>query len=329
MASFFAEYGLFVLEFVTIAGVVVLGIVIILSVARKGQDQDGLTIEHINKAVEQRADAVRKSMLGRKDARKLIKQRNKEQQQERKQAKLDSAPKRPRVFVLDFKGDIRATATASLREEVSAIIAVAEKGDEVLLRLENAGGAVHEHGLAASQLLRLRARGVSLTIAVDKVAASGGYLMACAADRIIAAPFAIIGSIGVLVQLPNFHRLLGDKGVDFEQITAGRYKRTLTLFGENTDEGREKMKQELVEVHELFQQQIKDLRPAVDIDKVATGEHWYGSQALALDLIDEIGTSDDFLLKSAESADLYRLSYKRHRKLIERMLQGAEGLLYR
>jgi serine protease SohB len=188
---------------------------------------------------------------------------------------------------------------------------------------------VHEHGLAASQLLRLRARGIPLTIAVDKVAASGGYLMACAADRIVAAPYAILGSIGVLVQLPNFHRLLEEKGVDFEQITAGRYKRTLTLFGENTDEGREKMKKELVEVHELFQKQVSELRPIVDLEQVATGEHWYGSQALELKLIDEIGTSDDYLLKAAESADVFRISYRRHRKPLERMLQSAEGLLYR
>ena len=329
MGSFFAEYGLFLLEFLTIAVIVVFGVLLIVSVAKKGQDQDGLSIEHINKTVENRTDAVQRTILGRKDSRKLVKQRHKAEQQERKQNKLSAAAKRPRVFVLDFKGDIRATATASLREEISAIIAVAQKGDEVLLRLENAGGAVHEHGLAASQLLRLRSRGIGLTIAIDKVAASGGYLMACAADRIIAAPFAIIGSIGVLVQLPNFHRLLGDKGIDFELITAGRYKRTLTLFGENTDEGREKMKEELTEVHELFQQQIKELRPAVDLDQVATGEHWYGSRALELNLIDEIGTSDDFLLKAAESADLYKLSYKRHRKVLERMLQSAEGLLYR
>jgi serine protease SohB len=231
--------------------------------------------------------------------------------------------------VLDFKGDIRASATSSLREEVTAIIDIADKDDEVLLRLENAGGAVHEHGLAASQLLRLRARGIRITAAVDKVAASGGYLMACTADRIIAAPFAILGSIGVLAQLPNFHRWLEDKGIDFEQITAGRYKRTLTLFGENTEEGRDKMREELVEVHELFKRQVMELRPVVDLEQVATGEHWYGRRALELNLIDEIGTSDDYLLQSAESADVFRLSYRRHRKPLERMLQSAEGLLYR
>jgi len=328
MSAFLSEYGLFLLQFLTVAVIVVVSILIVFAAARKAQDQDGLTIEHINKTVEKRTDSVRRALLGRRDSRKLARRRSRERKdRQRKDRQADAAPRR-RVFVLDFKGDIRATATASLREEVSVIIAIARQGDEVLLRLENAGGAVHEHGLAASQLTRLRARGITLTIAVDKVAASGGYLMACTADRILAAPFAIIGSIGVLVQLPNFHRLLDAKGIDFEQITAGRYKRTLSLFGPNTDEGREKMKEELVEVHELFQRQIAELRPAVDLAKVATGEHWYGSRALELELIDEIGTSDDYLLKAVETADLYRLSYRRPRRLIERVMQSAEGLLY-
>lgn len=322
----FAEYGLFLLELLTIAAIVVLVALLILSAARRSQEHEGLTIEHLNKTAQQRSDIVRRALLGRRDSRKLLRQRDKAEKAERKKVKADD---RRRVFVVDFKGDIRASATASLREEVSAIIDVARKGDEVLLRLENAGGAVHEHGLAASQLLRLRARGIPLTAAVDKVAASGGYLMACAADRIIAAPFAIIGSIGVLVQLPNFHRLLESKGIDFEQITAGQYKRKLSLFGQNTDEGREKMREEVVEVHELFQRQVRDLRPSVDLERVATGEHWYGSRALELNLIDEIGTSDDFLLKAAAAADVYRFAWKRPRRFVERMLQGAEGLLYR
>ena len=321
-----AEYGLFLLELLTIAAIVILVALLVISTARRSQEHEGLTVEHLNKTAQQRADVVRRALLGRRDSRKLQRQRDKAKKAERRKLKADD---RRRVYVVDFKGDIRASATASLREEISAIIDVARKGDEVLLRLENAGGAVHEHGLAASQLLRLRARGIPLTAAVDKVAASGGYLMACAADRIIAAPFAIIGSIGVLVQLPNFHRLLEAKGIDFEQITAGPYKRKLSLFGQNTDEGREKMKEEVVEVHELFQRQVRELRPSVDLERVATGEHWYGSRALELNLIDEIGTSDDFLLKAAESADVYRLAWKRPRRFIERMLQGAEGLLYR
>jgi serine protease SohB len=326
--SFLSDYSVFLLELITIAAIVVVSFLIILSAAKKPHERSHLSVEHLNESVKQRTDAARRTILGKRESRKLVRERKKEEKQ-KQSAKNESESRRPRIFVLDFKGDIRATATASLREEISAVIELAEKRDEVLVRLENAGGAVHEHGLAASQLLRLRARGITLTVAVDKVAASGGYLMACAADRIVAAPFAVIGSIGVLMQMPNFHRLLEQKGVDFEQITAGKFKRTLTVFGENTDEGREKVKEELIEVHELFQNRIKELRPGVDLEQVATGEHWYGDRARELNLIDEIGTSDDFLLNAADRADLYKLSYKRQLKFVERMLHSAEGLLYR
>lgn len=328
MLSFLSEYSVFLIELVTIAAIVVASFLIILSAAKKPHEKSHLSVEHLNESVKQRTDAARRTILGKRESRKLLKQRKKEDK-ERKAANKESESQRPRIFVIDFKGDIRATATASLREEISAVIELADKNDEVLVRLENAGGTVHEHGLAASQLLRLRARGIPLTVAVDKVAASGGYLMACAGDRIVAAPFAIIGSIGVLMQMPNFHRLLEQKGVDFEQITAGKFKRTLTVFGENTDEDRDKVKEELIEVHELFQNRIRELRPGVDLEQVATGEHWYGDRALELNLIDEIGTSDDFLLNAADRADLYKLTYKRDLKFLERMLHGAEGLLYR
>ncbi len=231
--------------------------------------------------------------------------------------------------MIDFKGDIRATATTSLREEVSAVLAVASEDDQVLVRLENSGGTVHEHGLAASQLLRIREKNIPLLVSVDKVAASGGYLMACVASHIIAAPFAIVGSIGVIAQLPNFNRFLEDKGVDFEQITAGRYKRTVTMFGKNTDEDRGKLKEEIEDVHELFKMQILGHRPQIDIERISTGEHWYGTRALELGLIDEIRTSDDFLSEAATESDLYGLTFKRKKSLPERLLGGAESLLGR
>ena len=323
MAQFLSEYGLFLLELLTVLILVGLAAVLIAAAARRGAGSDGLTIEHLNEDLERKADLMRRVLLGKDRFRKQARARARQRKRERREKSAD----RRRVFVLDFKGDIRASAAASLREEVSAILAVAEDSDEVVLRLENAGGAVHEHGFAASQLLRLKNRRLRLTIAVDKVAASGGYLMACIADHLIAAPFAIIGSIGVVAQLPNFHRLLENKGIDFEQITAGRYKRTLTLFGENTEEGRQKLREELDEVHALFKRQIAEQRPAVDLESVATGEHWYGTRALELALIDAIGTSEDYLLAAADDADLYKVTYKRKRSLQERFVGGAEGLL--
>ena len=324
MAEFFTDYGLFLAELLTFAVIVVVVVVLVVSSSKRASQQDGLTVEHLNERFESLGDTVRRTVDGSDCFKQSVKARRKVRKRQDKKGS-----DRKRMFVIDFKGDIRASATASVREEVSAMLSASKTDDRVLVRLENPGGTVHEHGLAASQLLRIKQHGLNLVVAVDKVAASGGYLMACVADEIIAAPFAIIGSIGVIAQLPNFHRLLEAKGVDFEQVTAGRYKRTLTLFGENTEEGREKLREELEDVHELFKRQISEHRAQVDVDKVSTGEHWYGVKALELDLIDRISTSDDFLLEAAADFDLYSVSYRRRRSLPERVMSGAESLLSR
>ncbi len=224
-----------------------------------------------------------------------------------------------RLFVINFDGDVEASGVENLREEITAIISIADKKDEVLLRLESPGGLVHSYGLAASQLSRIKAANLKLTIAVDQVAASGGYMMACVADKIIAAPFAILGSIGVVAELPNFHRLLKHNKVDYEQHTAGEYKRTITMFSENTEAGRKKFKQELEETHQLFKQFIEQNRPDLDLKKVATGEHWYGTQALELGLIDEILTSDDYIVSKAEDTDIFEIEYHIKKPLAERL----------
>ena len=229
--------------------------------------------------------------------------------------------------MLGFKGDIKASDVSSLREEISALLTFATDNDEIVVLLESAGGTVHGYGLAASQLKRVRDKKIKLTVAVDKVAASGGYMMACVADKIIAAPFAIIGSIGVLTQIPNFHRLLKKHNVDFEQITAGQYKRTLTLFGENTDQDREKVQEELEETHQLFKNFIKENRGDVDIEKIATGEHWYGSQAMELKLVDELKTSDDYLSDAVKNADIYEIQYIRKKPMSEKIISFGAKLL--
>ena len=327
MSEFLAAYGLFLAQLATLAFVLFLIVAFIVASRRRGHP-DGLVVEHLNRKLEDSADELRLAIEGKGRYKKALKARRKERKREEKARAKEEAPK-PRLYVLDFKGDLRATAAASLREEVSAVLRVAKPGEQVLVRLENSGGTVHEHGFAASQLVRLKQHGLKLVVAVDKVAASGGYLMACVADRLIAAPFAIVGSIGVLAQLPNFHRLLEEKGVEYEQIMAGRYKRTLTMFGRNTDEGRAKLQQEVEDIHELFKAQIREHRPQVDIERVATGEHWYGVRALELALVDELRTSDDVLLEAAKDHDVYHVAYKRRRSLQERVLGGAESLLSR
>jgi serine protease SohB len=317
VSEFLAAYGLFLAELATFALVLVIVVVLVAASRRRGH-AEGLVVEHLNRQYEDVEDSLKLAIEGKARHKKAVKARHKERKREDKaRDKVGSA--KPRLFVLDFKGDLRA----------SAVLRVAKPGEQVLVRLENSGGTVHEHGFAASQLTRLKQHELKLVVAVDKVAASGGYLMACVADRLIAAPFAIIGSIGVLAQLPNFHRLLEEKGVDFEQVMAGRYKRTLTMFGKNTDEGREKLKEEVADIHELFKAQIREHRPQVDVEQVATGEHWYGIRALELKLVDEIKTSDDVLVETAKDHDLYHIAYKRRRGWQERVLGGAESLLTR
>jgi serine protease SohB len=239
----------------------------------------------------------------------------------KKQAK-EKVDKR-NIFIVDFDGDIKATAVSALREEITAILSVATPQDEVVVRVESGGGMVHAYGLAAAQLARVKEKNIPLTVTIDKVAASGGYLMACVANKILAAPFAIVGSIGVIIQLPNFHRLLREKNIDFEQLTAGNFKRTLTVFGHNTEKGREKLQEEIEEVHDLFKAAIKTNRQQIDIDKVATGEHWLGSQALGLKLVDEVRTSDDYLTSQINDANLFEITYHVKKSLGSKLTSAA------
>ncbi len=321
MTAFFAEYGLFLLKVVTIVVAIIVVIGVAAAAGRKA-GHDGLEVESINKKYKTLAATLRQAVT-HKSARK------KEAKEEKKRAKADAkeAASRPRSFVIDFKGDLKASAVPSLREEVSAILEVATADDEVIVRLENHGGVVHEHGLAASQLARIRDRDIPLIVCVDKVAASGGYLMACVASKIYAAPFAILGSIGVLAQIPNFNRLLDSHGIDFEQITAGKYKRTVTMFGENTDEDRAKLKEELEDVHELFKAAVSKYRPDLDLDKIATGEHWYGTQALELGLADEIRTSDEVLADLVADRELYEVAYRIKQPLQKRLMANIDSTL--
>ena len=319
MTEALIDYGLFLAKTLTILISIGLLLAGIIRARRTGHlDGDHLEVTSLNDRYRELAHQLRRASSPKKAFLKSLKADRKAEKEREKNLKES----RNRLFVIDFKGDIKATESGALREAITGILLEKREGDRVLIRLENAGGLVTEHGLAASQLTRLRARGIPLIVAVDKVAASGGYLMAVVADRIIAAPFAVVGSIGVVAQLPNFHRVLERHGVDYELHTAGDYKRTLTLFGENTEAGREKLRQQLEETHGLFKDFIRDYRPSLDLAQVATGEYWHGRQALALGLIDEIKTSDDFLLEAADTADLYKVSYATHKKPLDRLLSS-------
>lgn len=334
--EFFAEYGLFLAK--TVTAIIAIGLVIslIANASQKGRqssEKGHIEITKLNQQYEQVSEAMSVAMLDESEqkaqAKKLQKEKKKRAKSAAKKDKktedddIDSSTKK-RVFALKFKGNISAAEVANLREEVTAILTQAKPEDEVVVRLESAGGMVHSYGLASSQLDRLRKQAIPLTICVDKVAASGGYMMACVADKILAAPFAVIGSIGVVAQMPNFHRLLKKHDVDFELLTAGEHKRTLTIFGENTDKGREKFVEDLEDTHLLFKSYVSERRPQVDIEKVATGDVWFGTRAAELALIDEIKTSDEYLTEQVKQADVYEISYVQKKKLHQRLGMAAE-----
>ncbi|MBT7951135.1 MAG: protease SohB [Gammaproteobacteria bacterium] len=324
--EFILEYGMFLAKFGTVllAVIALIVVVLVFLLKAKGGGDDHLDIKNINHKFEHMQLMLESAIFSKKEFKQSVKDVKAKHKKEEK--KSDEADERRRLFVLDFKGDIRATEVASLREEISSLLTVCRKNDEVVVLVESGGGTVHGYGLAASQLKRIRDKNIKLTVSVDKVAASGGYMMACVADHIIAAPFAILGSIGVLAQIPNFNKLLKKHDIDFEQIAAGKYKRTLTMFGENTDADREKLKEELEETHILFKAFVKENRDKVDIEKIATGEHWYGKQALELGLIDEIRTSDDYLGSATANADVYEIEYVRKKPFIEKIFSSTVKL---
>jgi serine protease SohB len=311
-------------------GLVVVGVTIVIgmvlaNVRGHRTGTRNLLVRSMNEALEHARDQIRAGLMTSKAWKRFVKKRKKEQAGKEE-------PER-RVFVLDFEGDITASAVSELRALVTALLGVVESGDEVVVRLDSPGGLVPQYGLAASQLARVRARKVPLTVCVDRIAASGGYLMACEADRIVAAPFAIIGSIGVVAPVPNLHRLLTSYGVDYEEVTAGQFKRTVSLLGEISEEGRKKFREQLEDVHVLFKDAVARNRKDLDIDRVATGEYWFGARAVDLKLVDEVRTSDDYLLERLEGAKLVHLELDTGPTLRERMglaVSGAlDGLLLR
>ncbi|MEL4282410.1 MULTISPECIES: protease SohB [Shewanella] len=319
--EFLYEYGMFLAKAVTIVVALVAVIIVVLaSTVKHKSDKGELRITNLSEELEELKHSLKEELLSKKQFKAYEKQLKADEKAKEKAAEEDSKGK---VFVIDFKGSIDAAEVASLREEISAILTIAEKGDEVVVNVESGGGMVHGYGLASSQLDRLRQAEIPLTICVDKVAASGGYMMACVANKVYAAPFAIVGSIGVVAQLPNFNRLLKKHEIDYEQHTAGDFKRTLTVFGENTDEGRQKFQQELEETHVLFKAFVSKYRPQLDLAKVATGEHWYGQQAVELGLIDAISTSDDVLMQLAGERTVYKLRYQVRKKLADKIAHGA------
>ncbi|MGB1028236.1 MAG: protease SohB [Pseudoalteromonas marina] len=319
--EFLYEYGLFFAKTVTF--VIAIGVILMMLVgaavkpkAKKGEIQ----IDDVSAQLSELKEDFLLNTLSKKELKAYDKERK------ALDKKSDKEGSKPRLYVVDFIGSMDAHEVESLREEITAIISIADpKKDKVLIRLESGGGVVHGYGLAASQLQRIKSAGIPLSVSIDKVAASGGYMMACVADEILAAPFAIVGSIGVIAQIPNFNKILKKNDVEFEQITAGEFKRTLTLFGENTDKAREKFRDEIEQTHDLFKTFVSSQRPSLNIDQVATGEHWFATQAIEKGLVDVIKTSDDALLEQQSERQIYKIKYKVKKGLSDKFALGLSS----
>jgi len=345
VGEFFFNYGLFFFKLLTFFLLFVAAVIILTSLGGRGRRENGtITVTNINEQLDFSRDVLQSMVLDPADLKESEKKKKKKQKLEAKEKKaaakqaaknrgdgttIVDEKKRRRVYTLDFTGDIRASQVENLRREITAILSMADVYDEVLVRVESGGGTVHGYGLAAAQLQRVRDKNITLTVSVDKVAASGGYLMACVANKIIAAPFAIIGSIGVMAQIPNVNRLLKRYDIDVELVTAGEYKRTLTVLGENTEKGRQKFISDLEVIHDQFKNFISRFRPQTVIADVATGEVWSGEAAVRMKLVDEIGTSDDYLVDCCDQADVYRVKYEEKKSLPEKLGLAAEASIDR
>ena len=327
MTDFFLNYGLFLAKTVTIVAAIsaVMLFSVFLASRKEARKKNAIEIRKINEKYDDMAMAMNVSMLHKEGLKKYLKD-EKEKLKEIVKSIKDGVHKK-RIYVLNFHGDIRASAVSSLREEITAILTVATENDEVFIRLESGGGVVHGYGLGASQLMRIREKNIPLTVSVDKVAASGGYMMACVGSRILAAPFSIIGSIGVIAQVPNFNRVLKKHDIEYDQFTAGEFKRTVTMFGENTDEAKAKFREEIEDIHVLFKDFIVQHRPDVDIVKISTGESWPGTRALEKKLVDELKTSDDYLLERSKDTDIYEIKYVSKKSLGKRIGLQIQRLL--
>lgn len=323
------DYVTFLAKTITIvvAFLFIIGTIVSAAARNRSESVQGrLEVRKLNQVLDSYRDTLNEEMLSPVALKRYLKQQNKQAKKERKS---DSDSSNKRLFFIEFKGDIQAVSAEFLSYEISAILTQLNSEDEVLVSIDSPGGAVSGYGFAASQLQRIRDADVKLTVAIDQVAASGGYLMAVVANKIIAAPFAAVGSIGVVAQIPNFHKLLKKNEVDVDVFTSGEFKRTVTLFGENTESGKEKFQNQLDQIHQQFKDLVLKYRPEIDIAQVSTGEAWLASQAIDFGLVDELTTSDAYLMKACEEGDVFKVKWLPKLSVTEKLVHRVEAVLGR
>ena len=274
------------------------------------KDKKSLKLENLKKEYNDYIRQFYQKTMNKKNFKKYLKGFYKNEKKESPKTSL---------FVLSFKGDIMASQVKNLRDEISFILEVAKPKDEVVILIESRGGSVSHYGLAANQLQRLRERDIPLTVCVDKVAGSGGYLMACVGNQILSSPFAFIGSIGVMFGVPNVHDFLKKHDVNYEEFTAGKFKRTVTPFGKITEEKKDRLQSQLNLIHDQFKNFVRRYRE-IDLEETATGEAWLAEEALKKGLVDKLQCSDDYILEQMKTRNVYKVSLKSPQSFFERIL---------
>ena len=237
-------------------------------------------------------------------------------------------PDKSNLYYLEFEGDIQASEAAKLKQEILVCLQVAKPTDVFLILVESSGGSVSNYGDLYSVMEMIKKRGHTLWVAIDRVAASGGYLISLPADKIFATPFALIGSIGVLSEVPNFGGLLDKYGVKMEEYTAGERKMNISMFRENGEEQKEHHRKKLGKIHELFKAQLVKYRggliekKGVDIGELMEGDFWMGENAFELGLVDELKSSVEILLDEKDHFNILKVNYHNEPKMA-----GIMGML--
>lgn len=227
---------------------------------------------------------------------------------------------RKTAVLLSFNGDINATEVIEFGRAVSMIVQMKDLVSEVYIIINSGGGVVNGYGLLASEIERLHYSEIETYALIDQVAASGGYMAACVANHVVAAPFAYIGSIGVVSEMPNFNQILSDNGINIEQHTAGKSKRTVTPLGKITDEDRNEFKKKLERIHRSFINHVSHYRNINDADEnknsiIFSGDYWIAEETVELELglVDEISTSQEFLLDKMKEYNIIEITFQENK----------------
>ena len=193
------------------------------------------------------------------------------------------------IGYVEVKGTIRNS-----RKVVEWIDKLSENSSirAILVRIDSPGGGVAPSQEIYDALKRAREKGKPVVASIGSLGASGGYYIACAADKIVADPGSVTGSIGVIMQFPVIRDLLRKLGIDYEVIKSGEFKDIASPLRPMTDKERRLLKEVILDVYSQFVDVVAESRglPKDSVLKIADGRILSGRQAYELGLVDTLGS---------------------------------------